>query len=377
MIFPAGYRVAKPEELPTPAMVVYRDLLAHNIRSVCEVANGGQNLFTHVKTHKSFAVTRMQIENGIDQFKCATLTELEMVLRAGARRAILACPLTQKCKIERFLELAATYPDPWIAAIASSPIHLEMLGEVAARRGQRQPVMLDLDDGMHRTGIQMDREAVQLYREIDRHPCLESAGLHLYYGHESHGDLNLRAEAALRHIGALQEFRRLIESAGMAVPFIVAGGAYSFAYYARTEGMHGSPGSFIYWDHRCRSDMPDMPFRNAALILTQVVDRHPEQGTFTTDLGYKNICSDQPIDARARLLGHVTATLVMHNEEYGVFRVAGDVPAIGTYLLAEPGHIGPTTVRYPGSYVVDSEGAVIDFHEHTARDRVNWRLDFR
>ena len=377
MITLDGYRVAKPDDLPTPAMIVYRDLVSHNIRSVCEVANGGQNLFTHVKTHKSLAITRMQIAMGIDQFKCATLTELEMILQAGARRAILAYPLTQKCKIERLLELAAIYPDPWIATIASSPIHLEMLGDVAARRGQRQPVMLDLDDGMHRTGIRMDRDAVKLYQEIDRHPFLEAAGLHLYDGHDSFCDVNQRAEAALRHIGALRDFRRLIESAGMPVPFIVAGGAYSFAYYARAEGMYGSPGSFIYWDQRCRSDMPDMPFRNAALILAQVVDRHPGQGTFTTDLGYKNICSDQPIEARVRLLGHETASLFMHNEEFGVFRVAGDVPAIGTFLLAVPGHIGPTTVRYPGGYVIDSEGAVVDYYEHTARDRAIQRPDVR
>jgi|APFre7841882724_1041349.scaffolds.fasta_scaffold42710_2 D-serine deaminase-like pyridoxal phosphate-dependent protein len=377
MIDSDSYRVAKPEELPTPAMIVFRDLVGHNIRSVCEVANGGQNLFTHVKTHKSFAVTRMQIAMGIDQFKCATLAELEMVLQAGARKALLAYPLTQEFKIERLLALAASHPDQWVATIASSPVHLEMLGGVASRRKQRQPVMLDLDDGMHRTGIRMDSDALQMYREIGRYPFLEAAGLHLYDGHDSFRELNLRAEAALHHIGALQDFRRQIESSGMPVPFIVAGGAYSFAYYARTEGMHGSPGSFIYWDHRCRSDMPDMPFRNAALILTQVVDRHPEQGTFTTDLGYKNICSDQPIDARARLLGHETATLVMHSEEYGVFRVAGDVPAIGTYLLAEPGHIGPTTVRYPGSYVVDSEGSVVDFLEHTARDRVKQRPDLQ
>jgi D-serine deaminase-like pyridoxal phosphate-dependent protein len=369
MIDCQGYRVANPDELPTPAMLVFRDHLRHNIRSVCEVANGGQNLFSHVKTHKSDAVTRMQIEMGIDQFKCATLAELEMVLSAGARKAVLSYPLTQALKIERLLALVGSYPDRWVATIASSPAHLKMLGGAASRRKQRLSVMLDLDDGMHRTGMRMDHDAVALYREIDRHLFLEAAGLHLYDGHESFRDVNLRAEAALRHVGALKRFREQIESAGMRVPLIVGGGAYSFPYYARTEGMCGSPGSFIYWDARCRSDMPDMPFRNAAVILTQVVDRHPGQGTFTTDLGYKNICSDQHIEARARLLGREAATLVMHSEEYGVFRVAGDLPAIGEYLLAVPGHIGPTTVRYPGSYVLDSEGAVVAYQEHTARDR--------
>jgi len=369
MIVNDGYRIARPDELPTPAMIVFRDHVQHNIRSVCELANGAGNLFTHVKTHKSPAVTRMQIERGIDQFKCATLSELEMILRAGARRAILAYHLTQACKVERLLELVAAYPDQWIATIASSLRHLQVLGDVAARHARRLPVLLDVDDGMHRTGIRMGPEAVTMYRDIDRHPFLEAAGLHLYDGHESFADVNLRANAALRHIEALQEFRRQIESAGLPVPFIVAGGAYSFPYYARTEGMYGAPGSFIYWDARCRLDMPDMPFRNAALILTQVVDRHPQLGTFTTDIGYKNICSDQPIGARVRLLSHEAAVLVMHSEEYGVFRVPGGVPAIGDYLLAEPGHIGPTTVRYPGSHVVDAEGTVIDFQEHTARDR--------
>jgi D-serine deaminase-like pyridoxal phosphate-dependent protein len=369
MIDIAGYRVAQPDELPTPAMLVFRERLLHNIRSVCDVAGGGRNLFTHVKTHKSDAVTRMQIGMGIDQFKCATLAELEMVLRAGARKAMLAYPLTQRSKIERLLELAGSYPERWVATIASSVLHLGMLGDVAAGRGQRLPVMLDLDDGMHRTGIRMDGDALELYRAIERHSFLVAAGFHLYDGHESHRDEDRRAAAAQRHIRALQAFRSLVESAGMPVPLIIAGGAYSFPYYARTDGMCGSPGSFIYWDARCRSDMPDMPFCNAALVLTQVVDRHPAQDTFTTDLGYKNICSDQPIEARVRLLGHDSASLVMHNEEYGVFRAVGDLPAIGDYLLAVPGHIGPTTVRYPGSYVLDSLGVVVDYFEHTARDR--------
>lgn len=363
------YRVARPDLLPTPAMLLFRDLVEHNIRSVCELAGGADSLFTHVKTHKSEAVTRKQIGKGIDSFKCATLKELEMVLQVGARRAILAYPQTQACKAERLFDLASRYPDAWVATIAGAPFHLETLGNVAADRKQCMPVMLDLDDGMHRTGIRMDRQAERLYREIDRHPFLQPGGLHLYDGHDTFCDPDEREAAARRHVESLREFRQRIESAGMPVPFVIAGGAYSFAYYANEDGMYGSPGSFIYWDNRCASDMPDMPFRCAALILTQVVDRHRDRGTFTTDLGYKSICSDQHIEERLRLLGQETATLVMHNEEYGVFRSSAGLPAIGTYLLAVPGHVGPTTVRYPGSHVIDSAGGVIEYLPHSARDR--------
>jgi len=365
-----NYRVADPDALPTPAMIVFEALVDHNIRSVRELAGGARNLFTHVKTHKSAAVTRKQLEQGIDSFKCATAKELEMVLQAGARRAILAYPQVQASKVERLMDAVAAWPDAWIATIASSLQHLDMLGSVAKRRRQPLRVMLDVDLGMHRTGVEADSAAAALYWRIDRHSCLEAAGLHAYDGHDTLSDPKRRAAAAQRHIKSLRDLQRRIESTGSSVPLVVAGGAYSFSYFAQTDGMHGSPGSFIYWDARCHSDMSDLPFRCAALILTQVVDRHPGQRTVTTDLGDKSLCSDLPLPERARLLGYESAHLAMQNEEYGVFRMQDDLPEIGTYLLAVPGHIGPTTVRYPGAHVIDTEGQQVDFYVHTARDRI-------
>jgi len=151
---------------------------------------------------------------------------------------------------------------------------------------------------------------------------------------------------------------------------VVAGGSFSFLYYARTEGMYGSPGTFVYWDAGYRAAMPDAPFLCAALILTQVVDRHPDAGTITTDLGSKGISSDLPVEERAYLLGHETAELVSQSEEHGVFRFKAALPRVGDYLLAVPGHICPTTIRYPGIHVIDTAGEVFDYYQHTARDRL-------
>ena len=156
----------------------------------------------------------------------------------------------------------------------------------------------------------------------------------------------------------------------MAVPRVVAGGSFSFAFYARTEGFHGSPGTVVYWDLNGTTSMADQPFRWAAMVLCQVVDRHPGQLTVTTDLGYKAIAGDPPLASRARLLANMEAHLVLQNEEHGVFHWPGEgLPEIGDFLLAVPGHVCPTTIRYPGSYVIDGDGAVIDYYPHTARDR--------
>ena len=370
MITWQDYCVAEPNALETPAMLLFQDKMDHNIRSVCEIVGGGQNLIVHVKTHKSEAVARRQVEAGIAGFKCATLKELEMVLKAGAHKAILSYPQCQERKVERFCDLTSSYHNAWIATIVSSPFHLDLLAAVAARRKQSLRVMLDLDAGMGRTGIGFGPDAAKLYRQINTHPFLLPSGFHLYDGHDNFSDVVQREAAARRHIDSLQKFQRQIESEQMPVPCVVAGGSYSFVYYARTEGMYGSPGTPIYWDAGFSAAMPDMPFRCAALILSQAVDRYPDAGTITTDLGYKAVSADLPIGERAYLLDWDTAQLVSQSEEHGVFRISGKLPRVGDYLLAVPGHICPTTIRYPGIHVIDTAGQVIDYYLHTARDRL-------
>ncbi|MEW6754685.1 MAG: alanine racemase [Candidatus Latescibacterota bacterium] len=369
MIEHGEYRVAEPDSIQTPAMLVFAEALDHNIRAACEVAGGGQRLLMHVKTHKSAAVARRQLEAGVAGFKCATLRELEMVLEAGAPQALLAYPLAQQSKAEWFAGLAAAHAQARVCAVASAPAHLEVLGQVAQSRSQTLHVMVDLDAGMHRTGIGVEGGAGDLYRALAATRCLEPAGLHVYDGHEHFSDPQARRAAALAHIGQVQAFAAALQADGLPVPCVVGGGSFSFPYYARTEGMYGSPGTCVYWDTGYSSAMPDMPFRWAAMVLTQVVDRYPEQKTLTTDLGYKAIATDPPLHLRAHLLGHAEAELHLQNEEHGVLRWPGEMPPVGAYLLAVPGHVCPTTVHYPGCYVVDGEGQVVDYFPHTARDR--------
>ena len=373
MIEYGDYKVSDPDGIETPAMLVFESRVDHNIKSVCDLVGGGQNLMAHVKTHKSVDVARKQVEAGIAGFKCATLKELEMALEAGAPEAILTYPLVQRRKVERLAE-AVDASSARVSVIASAERHVEVLAQVAAARGGGQkkplPVMLDLDVGMHRTGVAPGPEAVALYRRIAAAEGLEAAGLHVYDGHDHIGDEGGRQAAAQAHIDAANALRAELEGQGLPVERVVGGGSFSFAYYARAEGMHGSPGTGIYWDTGYADALPDMPFRWAALVLAQVVDRHPGQRTFTTELGHKAVSGDLPLERRARILGHEGARLVGQNEEHGVFRLEeGELPAVGDYVLAVPGHVCPTTIRYPGSFVVDDEGEVVDYYPHTARDR--------
>ncbi len=369
MIEHEPYRIADPDGLETPAMVVFQDLVDHNLAALCDQVGGGANLMMHVKTHKSDAIARKELAAGVAGFKCATLKELEMALGAGAPEAILSYPLVQRLKAERFAGIAADHPEQRVDAVASAPIHVRRLAEAGQARERKLRVMVDVDAGMRRTGV-APKGVEALYADIHGEPWLEAAGLHVYDGHEHFHDPKGREAAAMAHVRQLQALKEKLEGAGMPVERVVGGGSYSYAYYARTEGFHGSPGTVVYWDINGALGMPDQPFRWAALVLCQVVDRYPDQLTITTDLGYKAVAGDPALERRAWLLGHKDARLILQNEEHAVFHwPGGALPEIGDYLLAVPGHVCPTAIRFPGCYVIDGEGAVVDYYPHTARDR--------
>ena len=103
------FHVANGAEIPTPALLVYPDRIQENIRRMIRVAGGVKTLRPHMKTHKMPEVIRMQLEQGITRFKCATIAEAEMTAAAGAEDVLLAYQPVGP-NVERFLELAAALP---------------------------------------------------------------------------------------------------------------------------------------------------------------------------------------------------------------------------------------------------------------------------
>lgn len=364
-----GYTLIDPYALETPAMLVFDEHLEHNITSLCAMVGGGHNLMVHVKTHKSAAVTRRLLRAGVAGFKCATIAELEMCLRENAPQVILSYPLAHRLKITRFFDLASAYPETDLSVIASAPIHLELLEQEASTRARTIEVLIDIDVGMHRTGIEPGTRATALYRAAHESPHLTVVGLHVYDGHQQFDHPDERHRAVRGHIETITTLRDSLVKSGMSVERIVCGGSFSFSYYAGVSGMLGSPGTCTYWDFEHSRLMPDMPFHWASAVLTQVVDHHPHLQTITTDLGSKGISADKPLERRAYLMGIDGAMLVSQSEEHGIFHMQGRLPPIGSMLLAVPGHICTTTILYPGSHLIDREGKLIDYYIHTARDR--------
>ena len=79
------YCLLNETEVPSPALLLYRERIEENIRRMLEIAGGPERLRPHVKTHKLPQLVQAQVAAGITKFKCATIAELEMTAGAGAR----------------------------------------------------------------------------------------------------------------------------------------------------------------------------------------------------------------------------------------------------------------------------------------------------
>ena len=228
-------------------------------------------------------------------------------------------------------------------ATVDHPDSARALSAAAQGLDRPVPVLVDLEIGMGRTGIDPGAAAAELYALVDRLPNLAADGLHAYDGHIHDSDLAARRHAAQSGLAStLALYDRLLKR-GLPVPRLVVGGTPTFPIHAELDlpGVECSPGTTVLQDDSYLTRYPDLPFTPAALLLTRVVS-HPGPGRLCLDLGYKAVAAD-PVGPRARLLELDDARPVVHSEEHLVVETArADSIPIGTPLLAIPTHICPT-----------------------------------
>lgn len=344
------YHLTNEAEIPSPALLLYRERIEENIRRMLEIAGGPQRLRPHVKTHKLPQLVRAQIAVGITKFKCATIAEAEMTAGAGAKEVMLAMPPIGPA-INRLFELMRKFPAVRFSTIVDSEEAITALGKAAQKENPSLEVFLDVDCGMHRTGVAPGPEAARLYRRIERASGLTAAGLHAYDGHLHDADQALRksqCEAAFEPVLALKT--------ELDAPVLVAGGSPTFAMHAAHLDRELSPGTTVLWDFGYGDKFPELGFRPAALVLTRVISK-PDGDRLCLDLGHKAIAAENP-PPRVRLLDLPEASAVMHSEEHLVIETP-DVAkfAIGQCLYGIPRHVCPTVALQSEAWVVEGNKA--------------------
>jgi D-serine deaminase-like pyridoxal phosphate-dependent protein len=366
------YELKSLEDIATPALVYYKGLIKENIDLAIRAAGDVSRLRPHIKSHKTVEIPRMQLEAGITKFKTATIAETEMLAANGFKDIVLAYPLVG-ANIARFAKLVKAYPDSRLSALTDCPDMVAQISRSAESQGVTIRLLVDIDAGMHRTGISFDQTAA-LYRQIAASKNLQAVGLHVYDGHNHFDKIPaVRENNAKQYYAAAMKIKNELEKERFAVDMLIMGGTPPFPFYAKLPDVELSPGACFLNDYGYGNKFEDIPFRFAAVLLTRVISA--PAGFLTTDLGYKAVASDPAADNRARLvrpkggeLQFINFKFQGQNEEHWMLEADIDARP-GDVLYAIPTHICPTSALYEEILVADDTGNITERWQVRSRKR--------
>lgn len=360
------YQVKDATDIPSPALLLYPDRIAENLRRMIGLAGTPEKLRPHVKTHKIEQIVRMKIALGITKFKTSTIAEAELAAGAGASDVLLAYPLVGP-NIDRLLTLMTTFANCKFSSLVDDIDNLHIVSQKACDRNQIIPLYVDLNVGMGRTGITPGEPALQLYRKMATLNGVSPAGLHAYDGHLHENDVDVLRRRVQETFQPVWQMRLQLQSEGISVPNIIAAGTPTSKLLAEHENVEVGAGTTVLWDAGQSKLSPDLDFLNAAVLLARVISK-PEPDRICIDLGHKAVASEM-VHPRIRIFGLEDAIPVIHSEEHLVLKTdrAGEYK-VGQVLYGIPHHVCPTVALYNEALCV-REGAIAETWAVAARGR--------
>ena len=361
------YGLRDASDLPSPALLIDLDRFDRNADRVIAAAGSPDRVWPHVKTQKSADLTRRLMRRGFRRFKCTTIAEAEMLGRVEAEQALVAYQLLGP-NPRRLAELARRHPATRFLTLVDDPGPLRAVSAAAAAAGVTIGVMLDVDLGMHRTGVAPGGDAaVALYRLIADLPGVEPAGLHGYDGHNLQPNRDERQAACDRGTASIRALRAKLQAAGLPAPRRIMGGTPTFPCHARHADAELSPGTCFLFDQGYADRLPDLRFEHAALLFTRVLSASTP-GYVTFDLGNKAIAAD-PRGERGRFLAIDGTRTLIHNEEHWLLAVNPGLRfRVGEEHYVVPTHVCPCVALHR-RFLAVRDGRVEAEWEVTARDR--------
>jgi len=327
------------QRLDTPAVLVDLDVVEANIAHMASFARrSGLALRPHIKTHKSVAMARRQIEAGAVGICCATATEAEAMIAGGIRDVLLAYPLVGSRKLERIAPLLA---EGALTLVSDSTAVTASYRQLAQTIGRPVPVMVEVDSGMHRVGVDPGK-VVEAVREVTSGNELDFRGILTHAGHSHDAKDQLGIEAVARQEAALMgAAREELEKAGFDVPVVSAGSTITAPYLKAADGITEiRPGTYIYNDLRTLGTYACTPDAIAASVLATVVSLDGER--VTVDAGSKTLTMSRD---GAFGFGHLrdrpASRFTRLSEEHGVLTVPDAMGhlAVGDRVEIMPIHV--------------------------------------
>jgi len=326
--------------LETPALLIDLPVMECNIAAMTRHLEGtGKKLRPHVKQHKGTpALAHLQLREACSiGVTCVRLSEAERMVDAGVRSVLLAHQIVSPIKIKRLVMLAKRAE---VMVAVDNADNIVALSRMAQQHGATLGVLIEVDIGHHRCGVQPFDEALNMARLIASSAGLRFMGL---MGYDGHCTLKIKAEAreglSLQANRLLAETRFYIERAGLPVDIVSASGTFTHPFAATVEGITEiQAGSYLLMDEAFIAHGVQ-GFEPALSVLATVTGRHsrPGQGELAIiDVGRKSMDTGLGLP---RVISHEGAQVVGLSQEHGRVLLDGAARNINvgdTMLLGVP-----------------------------------------
>mgnify|MGYP003114643489 CR=1 FL=1 len=331
-------------DIQTPCLLIDLDAFERNVAAMRGfAADMGVDLRVHGKMHKSADIARYQIEQGgAVGVCCQKVSEAEAFARGGIADILVTNQVRSPLMVERLAQLAKKIR---VGVCIDDTDNVAELSDAAVRAGSEIEVLVEIDCGAGRCGVEPGATSVDLAKAITAAPGLTFRGIQAYHGGAQHvrdfAERKARIETAIGHA---RDTRDLLVEAGIGCPSVTGAGTGSYPF----EGNSGvytelQCGSYAFMDAdyqqvRDEGGAPISEFKNAFFLLTSVMSTaKPGQAVCDAGLKVQSVDSGLPV-----IFGRADVEYVACSDEHGTIRDPGDVLRINEKLKLVPGHCDPT-----------------------------------
>ena len=362
-------RSMKLEELKTPAALVERKIVERNTARMAErVRDLGARLRPHVKTHKCVEIARLQVRGHFGGITVSTLAEARFFAAAGFRDLTYAFPVPLS-RLEEAAELGQSVEN--LNLLVDHEATFRELETCAAAKGIRFPVLLKVDCGYHRAGVDPAREeSIALASKLAGSPHVDFRGILTHAGHSydcRNRDEVLTVARQEREVTA--QFARKLRGAGVDIPEVSIGSTPTMSVTDSLEGVtEARPGNYALYDGFQAAIGSCSPEDLAFSVLVTVVGHYPEQNkvvinagglAFSMDPGPRHVDPDCGYgrlfasDGRHAFPDLRLASISQeHGQVRGVTAIDFEELSIGTQMRVVPNHSCLASALYDRYHVV-------------------------
>jgi D-serine deaminase-like pyridoxal phosphate-dependent protein len=357
-----------PTGLATPCLIVDLDLVDRNIARLAEGAvERGVALRPHVKTHKSVALARMQLEAGAVGITVGTVGEAEVMAAGGIDDIFVGYPIW--ADETRAARIAALNRAVTLSIGFDSVAGAEGLARAAEASGRQLAVLVEIDSGNRRTGLADPADVVRVAARA-RSAGLVVVGVFTHGGHSYRGP-EARAPAAADEVAALGVAADALREAGHEIGRISAGSTPTGLLAAAGQVNEIRPGTYLLGD-RQQLVLGAIPVDGIALVVAATVVSTAVPGQVVVDAGAKALTKDRApfLDGFGLIPAYPDAIVERLSDYHGVVAIpAGTTgPKLGEVVAIVPNHVCPV-VDLVDTFVVTRAGAIVGVWPVDARGR--------